>query len=302
MTLEKMMKGPLMWAGLAVILVFAFGTMLWDLASDQAEQRVRGEQSTQSHIEYAEDRIDEKCLSLDPIPLRDCIHKEIESARDHARANQDLDAQHSMAFFTKIMGFTAIAGLVLGGLSIIVIIATLNEMGRANQIMRNEQRPWLDFEIVRWNLRHGWTNDGRVHPYFMPEIKVWNYGRKPAFWTTPDLKIIINDSFSFGAIDDLLEVRRETNAPVFSNTIFPTSNPVAINNIGIGLWDPMDIHISGNDLPSQHCNILFVLIYFDGEQMCHTSKLFSCPSSDLLPRPRIGTFSPLNPGGVDRYA
>ncbi len=143
MTLEKMMKGPLMWAGLAVILVFAFGTLLWDLASDQAEQRVRGEQSTQSHIEYAEDRIDDKCLSLDLIPLRDCIHKEIESARDHARANQDLDAQQSMAFFTKIMAWTTAGGLVLGAVSIAVIVATLSEMGRTNSIMRYEQRPWL---------------------------------------------------------------------------------------------------------------------------------------------------------------
>lgn len=140
---EAWMKGPLMWAVLAITLMSILFAFVWDLATDQAEQRVRAEQSTQSHIEYAEDRIDEKCLSLEPVALRDCIHKEIESARDHDRADQDLEAQQQMAFFTKIMAVTAFAGLVLGGISIFVIYATLSEMGRTNQIMRNEQRPWL---------------------------------------------------------------------------------------------------------------------------------------------------------------
>jgi hypothetical protein len=64
-------------------LLIVVGSISWDLPSEQAEQRIRSEQSAQNHIEYAEDRIDEKCLSLEPIPMRDCIHEEIESARDH---------------------------------------------------------------------------------------------------------------------------------------------------------------------------------------------------------------------------
>jgi len=155
---QKLMKGPLMWAVFALMLAAVLFAGVWDLASNQAEQRIKAEQSTQEHIEYAEDRIDEKCLTLEPMPMRDCIHKEIESARDHSRANQDLNAQQQMAFFTKIMAWTTAGGLALGAVSIVVIYATLSEMGRTNQIMREEQRPWVwikNFQISKldiWNI------------------------------------------------------------------------------------------------------------------------------------------------------
>jgi len=143
LTLDKLFKGQLAWAVLGSVFAIILGVFIWDISSEQAEIRVRGEQSTQNHIEYAEDRIDEKCLSLKGVTLRDCIHKEIESARDHARSKQDLEAQQKMALFTKIMGLTAIAGLALGAVSIGVIFMTLREMGRTNNIMRGEQRPWI---------------------------------------------------------------------------------------------------------------------------------------------------------------
>ena len=147
---QKLMEGPLMWAVFTLTLIAILCAGIWDLASDQTEQRVKSEQSTREHIEYAEDRIDQKCLMLEPMLLRDCIHKEIESARDHGRANQDLNAQQQMAFFTKIMAWTTAAGLALGIISIAVIYSTLTEMGRTNQIMRDEQRPWvaLDRELA----------------------------------------------------------------------------------------------------------------------------------------------------------
>lgn len=78
--------------------------------------------------------------------LRDCIHEQIEAARDHERSEQDLDAQQTMAQFTRLMGWTAVAGLVLGGVSIVVIYRTLREMVTTNQIMQDQQRPWLQFE------------------------------------------------------------------------------------------------------------------------------------------------------------
>ncbi len=135
-----------MWTAATIPALFVVVAMTWDLSADQTEQRIRGEQGTQAHIEYAEDRIDDKCLSLEPKALRDCIYEEIESARDHARANQDLNAQQQMAFFTKIMAWTTAGGLALGVISIAVIYSTLTEMGRTNQIMRDEQRPWITLE------------------------------------------------------------------------------------------------------------------------------------------------------------
>lgn len=166
----------------------AFGTLalgvlvwvVWDLSANQTEQRIRGEQSTQNHIEYAEDRIDEKCLSLDPVPMRDCIHKEIESARDHARADQDLNAQQQMAFFTKIMGWTAGGGLVLGVVSIGVIFATLREMASTNRIMREEQRPWIIVDD-NWDSFKKISSMFRSNPSLTFRVSVHNNGNTPAW-------------------------------------------------------------------------------------------------------------------------
>ncbi|XHX59877.1 hypothetical protein ACFIO0_15550 [Pseudosulfitobacter sp. SM2401] len=178
MNLESLLKGPLAWASLLSVLAVICGIFIWDLSADQAEQRIRGEQSTQYHIEYAEDRIDEKCLSLEPIPMRDCIHEEIEAARDHDRANQDLNAQQQMAFFTKIMGATAVVGLALGAVSIFVIFATLSEMGRTNQIMREEQRPWL---VLDGDMRHKILRRMyRSSPKKTMAVNATNKGRLPA--------------------------------------------------------------------------------------------------------------------------
>jgi hypothetical protein len=167
-----------MWAVFALTLVAILCAGVWDLATDQAEQRVKAEQSTKQHIEYAEDRIDEKCLSLEAISMRDCIHEEIESARDHARANQDLYAQQQMAFFTKIMAWTTAGGLFLGVISIVVIYATLAKMGRTNQIMRDEQRPIF---APNGEISHpfGDTMGGQIPPKFDFAFVFRNFGRIP---------------------------------------------------------------------------------------------------------------------------
>ena len=100
---------------------------VWGLSAQQTESRIRGEQSAEAHIQYAEDRIDRECLALEGVALRDCIHQEIESAKEHARANQDLEAQQTMALFTKIMGATAVVGVFLGLGSVVLIYLTLAE-------------------------------------------------------------------------------------------------------------------------------------------------------------------------------
>lgn len=108
---------------------------------------MRGEKTAEYHDRYAEDRIDEKCLSLEPIPMRNCIHQEIESARNHERSEQDLDAQQAMARFTKVMGYTAILGLAAGIVSIVLIFLTL----RATQVMARDTKDIGDAQVSASN-------------------------------------------------------------------------------------------------------------------------------------------------------
>lgn len=172
---EAWMKGPLMWVAFLVPLSLILCWGVWDLATEQAEQRVKSEQSAEDHIEYAKDRIEEKCLTIEPVPLRDCIYEEIESARDHDRANQDLDAQRAMALFTKIMGATALLGVVLGAVSVVLIYMTLSETQR----MVNETQKIGEAQTRAYisRTRGGvWPGVGLEF-----ELEVRNTGNSPAF-------------------------------------------------------------------------------------------------------------------------
>lgn len=192
------------WAALAAVLLSVAVMIAWDWSSDLTEQIIRDEQGTQQHIEYAEDRIDEKCLSLKPVALRDCIHQEIESARDHDRANQDLNAQQQMALFTKIMGYTAIAGLVLGAGSIALIFATLREMGNTNRIMREEQRPWLVIDTNR-RAMNAMRRMFRSDPQEGFFVAVTNKGKLPADDAFATFVTFSYDTLTADKVADMVE-------------------------------------------------------------------------------------------------
>ena len=219
MTARKPMQGPLMWAVFALTLIAIILLFVWDLASEQAEQRVRSEQSAKNHIEYAEDRIDQKCLGLEPMPMRNCIHQEIESSHDHYRSNQDLTAQQQMAFFTKVMAWTAVGGLALGAVSIVVIYATLNEMGRTNHIMREESRPWIKFEFTASLYE---SDESKIQIGYQPK----NIGARPAFDVSIAERIINSREFMQKSQSERAEIiaevkRNASNWASLSPVIFP---------------------------------------------------------------------------------
>lgn len=171
------------WIALGLLLLAVLIWLVWGFASQQTESRIRGEQSTDAHIEYAEDRIDEECLTLDGMALRDCIHQEIEASRDHNRANQDLQAQQEMALFTKIMGATAVVGLVLGAGSVVLIFLTLSETQRmasdAREIGQAQVRAYMNLVVDGVEFRPVQNPDGsNLIIRFMCSIR--NTGQSPA--------------------------------------------------------------------------------------------------------------------------
>ncbi|KPU83290.1 hypothetical protein JI58_09400 [Marinosulfonomonas sp. PRT-SC04] len=118
-------NAPIAFAVFVSILLFVLLWLTWDRAYDLGEQSTISEQRANKHSEYAENLIDRKCLGLELPALQDCIREQIEASLDHSRASQDLDAQQTMANFTKVMGYTAIAGLIIGIGSLVLIFSTL---------------------------------------------------------------------------------------------------------------------------------------------------------------------------------
>lgn len=176
----------------------------WDVAQELAEQRISGEESSQSHIQYAEDRIDQECLSLDKMAMRDCIHEEIEASRDHSRAEQDLDAQQVMADFTRIMGW---ASVISHNLSSPERLENQNNgtktAATANSLVIRQLRlsikPWVDVTISDQFFEHGLGPDYSLRGYpdggdprrerLFAEVAIRNVGTQPLIITGVGMRI-----------------------------------------------------------------------------------------------------------------
>ncbi len=121
---------------------------------------MRGEQSAKNHISFAEDRIERTCISLQSAALMQCIKEEIEAASDHSRAERDLNAQEAMALWAQLMTVVTGLSLLVTGAGVyyvrwtliqtadtnIAAVSAATAANEANQIMRQEQRPWVVLE------------------------------------------------------------------------------------------------------------------------------------------------------------
>ncbi|NUB42968.1 hypothetical protein GEU84_001095 [Fertoebacter nigrum] len=135
---ESYWRGPLAFVIFGIVLSAVAALLIWDYAAILTEQRVRYEEASRSYADQAAERIKRDCgADLAAASLRDCIRKEIEAAEDSKRAERDLDAQETMARFTRVMGYTGLIGLALGVGSVYLIWATLSETQRMAKITRD---------------------------------------------------------------------------------------------------------------------------------------------------------------------
>jgi len=280
LTFNKLFKGPLAWGILVFFWVIIGGVLVWDLSSGQTEQRIRGEQSTQNHIEYAEDRISSKCFDLKGVALRNCIYEEIESALDHGRANQSLNAQQETVFFTKMMGYTAVVGLLLGGASFFGVLYTLNQMRLTNQIMRQEQRPWLSFEITQFGKFQavGWEN-GEKSIVFFPRVEIENFGKAPALDIRFDVWIWEGKSFDDDIAQKEMSSQMVTSPSQQGPIAFPEKE-IVWENWGAG-HRVRKLETTREDNGTNNFWLVATLAYRFGDQWFFTSQMFSCEAFEV---------------------
>lgn len=140
----------------AVIALAAFGFGAWDTATLLTEQRVRNEQATNTYAQQTVDRIQNECgADLGSLEVRQCLDEIIQAEGDQSPSERDLDAQENMARFTRVMGWTALIGVVLGLGSVILIWRTLRETQRmasdAREIGEKQVRAnlsWSDYSVM----------------------------------------------------------------------------------------------------------------------------------------------------------
>lgn len=262
---ERYWDGRLAIVAILAVIVFVAGYLLWHESARLAEQKIRDEQRAQAHIEYAEDRIDENCLSLVGVPLRDCIHEEIQAAQDHSRAEGDLDAQQVMARFTRIMGYTGIAGVVLGGVSVVLILMTLWETSAGVRVMRSEQRPWVD--ILKPNVKKArfGAGSGEIDLLFPLE----NTGQSPA----QNVQVVVTPEVSPDSLHQISSSALESSSQASHDgaTILPRKIIDLHHHIGISVENYSYFPSGGTCI----VHIRITVTYGIGPDFYYTSRLYS---------------------------
>ncbi len=129
-------------AGLALLLFAAYGlfsVLSWHSAAFENDAANRSD----IHRQNANDRIVSICPAT-PTET-DCISQAQQAARANERDEQDLAAQKVTAWWTKIMGISALIGMALSGVGVWWVKSTFDEARDSNKIAKRalelEHRP-----------------------------------------------------------------------------------------------------------------------------------------------------------------
>ena len=292
-----------------VVLVSA---LAFSIGASHTERQLRAEHNSKQYSESTNDRIAASCAGLEGAALVECIRQEVEATSDHRRSEYDLSAQQDMADYAFWLVWISVATVAVTSLGVWFVKRTLdatfaavedtsaatNAMQEANAILREEQRPWIQFEILDFGLRHGHESDGSAFPWFTPTVKFKNWGRSPAFFVTLDIAIEYSDGFNMAMVAKFL-AKRADNIMASSTTVFPGAE-VILDQVGTSISDPALLQPDG-EIPPSMAYLIVVATYRNGESQFVTTKVFMVHSSGLIPREKPGGFSPMHLMPFDRY-
>ncbi|WP_159099632.1 hypothetical protein [Alloyangia pacifica] len=155
--------------------------LIWDLSARLTEQRVRNEEGAKASREQTTERIELHCgANLSPTLLRRCLEDEIEAGEDAKRAERNLQSQEEVALFTRIMGYTGVAGSAVGLLSVFLVYFTLRETQRMARDTRQIGEAQAQAYVTASEAEFVWGGPFRT----APEILIFfeNSGQTPVKW------------------------------------------------------------------------------------------------------------------------
>ena len=109
------------------------------------------------------DEIAQACRDLSFFKSRQCVRDNLESHYQDQAANKDLQAQQDMAFWAMWLLIISVFGIGVSAVGVAFLIMTIRQgkaglskagdavmaANAANQIMRDEQRPWISITDVK---------------------------------------------------------------------------------------------------------------------------------------------------------
>jgi hypothetical protein len=132
--------------GVVSILISALLIIVFSQRSIRYER-----EATDRSYDYARDaerQIAVHCRASIAADRANCVNKAVQTAREYQREEQDLAAQKVSAWWTKIMGAAAVAGVILSAFGVFLVWRTFRAAREGNAISREammaENRAWIE--------------------------------------------------------------------------------------------------------------------------------------------------------------
>lgn len=132
-------------AGLALAILV--GLSLWRGASDLENQiTLQAQKEAAQYADPARISVECKASSVAAPAQQDCISPESEAASEAERNTYDLEAQQTVAVWTRVMGKAAIIGMGVGIIGLFLIFTTFWETRKAAQTSRDTYEAFIALE------------------------------------------------------------------------------------------------------------------------------------------------------------
>lgn len=145
-------RGAIYALGLLVLFTFSFGTAQWLISEATESQRAyqqRSKAEADGYASRADIATKGRCLDLPANAQQQCAQEKSETARQGRRNEYDLEAQQTMAVWTRYMGIAAIIGMAVGIFGVGLIYVTFRETRRAAASAQNTHQAFVAVERPR---------------------------------------------------------------------------------------------------------------------------------------------------------
>lgn len=189
----------------------------------------------------------------------------------------DTLAQWIMAFFTIAATAVLILTLRSANKTNIAAVKASEAALEANQIMRDDQRPWLDFKALEPKVVVLKRGERSIFPGFEPKIEITNYGKSPAFGVNIGCMSFLGATFNGEQVNLLLDELTQIPSGISMLTVFPQEVEIIEKHI-LGVGSEFEIPVDGG---KEFVWVVIIVSYVWGSRRVHTAKVFQTDSKSI---------------------
>lgn len=137
-------------AGAVALVLILLGALVYEVAVSHTERKLRAEHNSEYQQQAAEQRIEARCLGLNPVGMAECIKEEIEASGEAQRGEYDLSAQQDMSDWAFWMIWISVASVAVTSIGVAFVWRTLEHTTEALKEARRATKAAQDaVEVTR---------------------------------------------------------------------------------------------------------------------------------------------------------